>query len=309
MNATLDDDIIIIYLSNIGLYLMRYVLMIIIILGLVGNFFNILVFHQPTFRSNPCSFYLITAAYVNIIWIMTSPLSRILATFQLDLSENISIICKIRRSLSYTFSSLSMISIAFGTVDRFIINSSQIEYRQLSSLHNAHRLMIITAFICWLIFVDMIYCLDVIVTPPSIACTINTRRICDLYNEIARLIVLVFIPSMLILIFGYGTIQHVKTSRRMSRLEGNTIHRIDRHLTQMVIGEIILIMISYIPNTIQRIYLVLTLDIEKNPLRLRIEILSGEVTFLMTTFQSSLSFYIYATMGGTLFRQTFKKLL
>ncbi|CAF1454543.1 unnamed protein product [Rotaria sordida] len=108
--------------------------------------------------------------------------------------------------------------------------------------------MIITAFICWLIFVDMIYCLDVIVTPPSIACTINTRRICDLYNEIARLIVLVFIP-------------------------------------------------------------ILTLDIEKNPLRLRIEILSGEVTFLMTTFQSSLSFYIYATMGGTLFRQTFKKLL
>ncbi|CAF1345840.1 unnamed protein product [Rotaria sordida] len=92
--------------------------------------------------------------------------------------------------------------------------------------------MIITAFIYWLIFVDMIYCLDVIVTPPSIACTINTTRKCDLYNEIARLIVLVFIRSMLILIFGYGTIQHVKTSRRMSRLEGNTIHRIDRHLTQ-----------------------------------------------------------------------------
>ncbi|CAF4008049.1 unnamed protein product [Rotaria sordida] len=107
--------------------------------------------------------------------------------------------------------------------------------------------MIITAFIYWLIFVDMIYCLDVIVTPPSIACTINTTRKCDLYNEIARLIVLVFIR-------------------------------------------------------------ILTLDIEKNPLRLRIEILSGEVTFLMTTFRSSFSFYIYATMDGTLFRQTLNEL-
>ncbi|CAF1230729.1 unnamed protein product [Rotaria sp. Silwood1] len=77
----------------------------------------------------------------------------------------------------------------------------------------------------------------------------------------------------------------------------------------MLIGQIILIMISYIPNTIQRIYLVLTLDIEKSPLRLRMEILSGEVTFMMTTFQSSLSFYIYATIGGTLFRQTLKRLL
>ncbi|CAF3126793.1 unnamed protein product [Rotaria sp. Silwood2] len=77
----------------------------------------------------------------------------------------------------------------------------------------------------------------------------------------------------------------------------------------MLIGQIILIMISYIPNTIQRIYLVLTLDFEKSPLRLRIEIFSGEVTFIMTTFQSSLSFYIYATIGGTLFRQTLKRLL
>ncbi|CAF4311578.1 unnamed protein product [Rotaria sp. Silwood2] len=76
----------------------------------------------------------------------------------------------------------------------------------------------------------------------------------------------------------------------------------------MVIGQIVLIMISYIPNTIQRIYLVLTLDFEKSPLRLRMEILSGEVTLLLTTFQSSISFYIYATTGGALFRQTLKEL-
>ncbi|CAF4280261.1 unnamed protein product, partial [Rotaria sp. Silwood2] len=50
---------------------MRYVLMVMVILGLVGNIFNILVFHQPKLRSNPCSFYLITSAYVNIVWIMT----------------------------------------------------------------------------------------------------------------------------------------------------------------------------------------------------------------------------------------------
>ncbi|CAF5147941.1 unnamed protein product, partial [Rotaria sp. Silwood1] len=134
-------------------------------------------------------------------------------------------------------------------------------------------------------------------------------RGCGLYNEIARLIVLVFIPSTLILIFGYGTIRNVKKSRRKnSRSQGNIIHRIDQHLTQMVIGQIILIMISCIPNTIQCIYLVLTLDIEKSPLRLRIEILSGEATLVLTTFQSSLSFYIYAKTGGTLFRQTLKEL-
>ena len=76
----------------------------------------------------------------------------------------------------------------------------------------------------------------------------------------------------------------------------------------MVIGQVVLIMVSYTPNTIQRIYLVLTLDQEKSPLRLQTEILSGEVTLLLTTLQSSLSFYIYATTGGTLFRQALKEI-
>ncbi|CAF4376795.1 unnamed protein product [Rotaria socialis] len=67
-------------------------------------------------------------------------------------------------------------------------------------------------------------------------------------------------------------------------------------------------MISFIPNTIQRIYLVLTLDLKKSPSRLQIEILSGQGTFIMTTLQSSLSFYIYATSGGTLFRHTLQEL-
>ncbi|CAF4594578.1 unnamed protein product, partial [Rotaria socialis] len=104
------------------------------------------------------------------------------------------------------------------------------------------------------------------------------------------------------------TIGNVKRSRQHSRPQGNGIHHIDRHLIQMVIGQVVLIMVSYIPNTIQRIYLVLTLDLEKTPLRLQTEILTGEVTLLLTTLQSSLSFYIYATTGGTLFRQTLKKI-
>ncbi|CAF5041922.1 unnamed protein product, partial [Rotaria socialis] len=52
----------------------------------------------------------------------------------------------------------------------------------------------------------------------------------------------------------------------------------------------------------------LTLDLKKSPSRLQIEILSGQGTFIMTTLQSSLSFYIYATSGGTLFRHTLQEL-
>ena len=77
----------------------------------------------------------------------------------------------------------------------------------------------------------------------------------------------------------------------------------------MVVLQIMLIMISYIPNTIQRIYSVLTMDREKSALRLQKEIFSEEVTLLFTTFRSSMSFYIYATIGGIVFRQTLQQLL
>ena len=77
----------------------------------------------------------------------------------------------------------------------------------------------------------------------------------------------------------------------------------------MVVLQIMLIMISYIPNTIQRIYSVLTMDREKSALRLQKEIFYGQATYFMTTFQSSFSFYSYMTMGGALFRQTFKNML
>ena len=77
----------------------------------------------------------------------------------------------------------------------------------------------------------------------------------------------------------------------------------------MVISQIILITIAYVPHTIQRIYLVATLYTSKTTLRSRIEILWGQATLIVASAESALSFYIYATSGGSLFRKTLKELV
>ena len=74
-------------------------------------------------------------------------------------------------------------------------------------------------------------------------------------------------------------------------------------------GQIILLLISYIPDTIQRIYLVVTRHTEETWLRSILENSSGDVTSFFTTFQSSLSFVIYLITGGQLFRQSLKPVL
>jgi hypothetical protein len=108
----------------------------------------------------------------------------------------------------------------------------KVEYRRLSSLQNARRLTLIITTIYCLIFANMFYCLNVTGTSPSLACTTITSRVCGLFNEIARLVLLAFIPSLLILIFGFGTIQNIKKSRKNITPQQN-IHRKDRQLVKV----------------------------------------------------------------------------
>jgi hypothetical protein len=110
----------------------------------------------------------------------------------------------------------------------------KVKYRRLSSLQNAHRLTIIISIVYCLIFVNMFYCLNVTGTSPLLACTTTTSSICGLFNEIARLVLLAFIPTLLILIFGFGTIQNIKKNRKNITPQQNAHHNIRRKDRQLV---------------------------------------------------------------------------
>lgn len=234
MNTTIDDAELIEHLSLIGLYLTRYALLIIIILGLIGNTLNILIFRQVKLRSNPCSFYLISAAYANLIWMFAGSFTRILWTFGLDLSDRIAILCKIRHFIIYSLSSLSVMYVALATIDRFLISSSNAEYRYLSSKQNAYRIVGIITFIYCLIYSNLFYCLNVTGTPPLLACTASTTRVCGLFNEIARLILLAFIPTLLIVTYGVKTNQNLRKYRRNIWCQKNLFHHIRRKDRQLI---------------------------------------------------------------------------
>ena len=225
------------HLTSASLYLTRYGLMVMIMLGLIGNIMNILVFRQPRLRLNPCSFYLTSAAYANLIWIIASPFTRILATFGLDLSQRIAALCKIRRSLAYTLSSLSIMSLALATVDRCLLSSSRVTFRRFSSLQNAHRLVAATTLFYSLIFANMCYCLNIVRVQAELVCKFNKTPLCGFYNEIARLVALVLVPCLLLVIFGYGTAQNIKRTQKRVALRESTrrLGRSDRHLIRVCI--------------------------------------------------------------------------
>ncbi|CAM4767324.1 unnamed protein product [Rotaria magnacalcarata] len=248
---------------------------------------------------NPCSFYLISAAYANIIWISVCPLIRMFSTFGLNLSESIVVLCKVRRSLSYK---LSMISVALATIDQFLVSSTHFEYHHLSSLRSAHRLVAFATIACCIRFGDMLYCLNVTGTAPLETCTYTTRRVCGFYNEIVPIPVL--IPCPLIINFGFTTIRNIHQSRKknnVTKKSCQSIRRTDRQRIQMIISQSLLRLISYVPNMVRHTYTLSTFYVQRSSMRSKIETIFVNATFFLTTFQSSFSFFIDATSGEEIF--------
>ena len=76
----------------------------------------------------------------------------------------------------------------------------------------------------------------------------------------------------------------------------------------MLIGQIVLIFISWVPHAAERLYTVITLYYVKTPLRTAQDNFWDQMMWIETTFDSSLSFYVYLFTGGILFRQTLRQM-
>jgi hypothetical protein len=76
----------------------------------------------------------------------------------------------------------------------------------------------------------------------------------------------------------------------------------------MLIGQIVLILVSWFPHAAERLYTVITFYVVKTPLRSTQDTLWDQIMWIVTTLDGSLSFYVYLFTGGVLFRQTLRQI-
>jgi len=214
MNTTIANDAALIAeLTVIGQLLTRYILLVMVILSLIGNSMNILVFCQRKLLSSPCTVYFLAAACFNLVWTIAAVVSRFLSTYNLDFSAQLSPLCKVRHFIFFSFASLSVWMMALATFDRFLISSPLTKYRQVSSFRNAYRMIGIIAVILCLNYANLFYCANIKGKPPSSTCTSITTQVCGFYNELSRIMTVAILPGSVIFFFGLGTIKHLKKLR------------------------------------------------------------------------------------------------
>jgi hypothetical protein len=84
------------YLNCITHELNRYIPILFLTFGTIGNILNIIVFTRPSLRTNPCSLYFISGSIANFLSLYVGLITPFLGIYNLDPTQKSNSLCKIR---------------------------------------------------------------------------------------------------------------------------------------------------------------------------------------------------------------------
>ena len=128
-------------LSEFTQYFTIYVFFVILIIGFVGNSFNIITLATKNFRTQASIFYLLWSTVLSQIFITVGIIFRFATEyFGNNLINTDRTICKVRNYLLICLPFMSTMCVFLASFDRCIATSLNARWRQLSSITVAHRI-------------------------------------------------------------------------------------------------------------------------------------------------------------------------
>jgi hypothetical protein len=270
------------FLVNLGQQITIYGGLFLVIIGVIGNGINILVFSTfRNYRTTPCTFYFLIASIFNIAYITINLISRIVSTgFGIDLTRTSISWCKIREFCLFTLNLITLTCSCLATIDQFFATSRNANLRRLSNIKWAHRIVIIVIIIWCLHGIPVILFYNI--SPITRTCVeINANY--AIYIPIYLLGLIFAIPTSIMVIFGYLTYRNIHLTRILVEQQA------DRQLAKMTLIQVILDVICFLPYSIYIAYSLITSGVNKNTYQLISE------SFILTIF-SLVSYFYFAVM-------------
>ncbi|CAF1156261.1 unnamed protein product [Rotaria sordida] len=292
------------------------------IFGVTGNALNTLVLSQRSLRSNSCAWLFLVSSIFNLISILSGLPTRILSGWFALLTDRIGWLCKLRVFTLLTSRSIALWLIVLATLDRWLLSCKNIDYRRISKLKNARRGMICILIISSLFYSPIFYCYQANLINEPLRCYSKTIK-CRIYADQVYTFFTTLIPLILMILFGFLTLSNLRKihyraqilllSRSSQTIISNN-HRqrlksVDRHLLIMLLIQISFLILFTLPQVIEMIYLTITRNQYKSPLREQLETSTFTFVLLLTYLASGMPFYIYILSGGQIFRQAFLKIM
>ena len=285
------------------------------VLGSIGLILNVFVFNRPALRREPCSVYFLSSTYFNLfIVFIILPVRIVSNAFNIDLANDNLGICKIEYFTFYAVRAISCWLIACASLDRFLHSSTSVSIRRFSSLKTARMAVGIITITISLLYSHMIIFYVIDDTSDSLG---NITSSCNSQKGIYRTFITVWhmifyslCPSFLMFFFGILTVKNIRRRRGQvlpTAGEGNRMgRRTNVQLLRMLTAQVLIIMVSILPFTIDRLYIVFTGNLTKSPLRLAQENLAFGIAIAVTYFAHTSTFYLYTLTGDAFRKELFK---
>ncbi|CAF0986681.1 unnamed protein product [Adineta steineri] len=310
------------YINQLSSDLDRYLSIGILLFGTIGNILNCLALSQRPLRSNPCVFFFLTSSIASIITLISGVLVRLLSdwSLSLDLTNTINWLCKVRVYVLFNSRTIASWLIMLATCDRWLSSSAHAHYRQMSTLKNAQRNIIVVIFLSSIAYLQLFYCYEANLTNSPLECY-GRNAWCRLLIDLEFISIVVLIPSMMMLIFGILTILNIRkvTLRQIQPVIKTGINQTvsanghspklkksDRYLLLMLLIQVILLTLFSLPQAIQNLYSHITQYEIESSLNIAINNFIFNLFFLLTYVTNGMPFYIYTLCGGTIFRKALR---
>lgn len=310
-------------INNISTQINRYLSIFIFLFGIFGNIFNVLVFSQRSFRKNPCAILFMVSSVANLIAILSGLTSRTLSGWAADLTNTDRFLCKFRAFILNVARPIAFWLILLAAVDRWLLSNTDVRFREMSTLKNAYRGIIVITISSIIIFSQILYCYEPNLINAPLKCYGATLA-CRLLTDLSFTIITILIPIFLMLIFGLMTIKNIHQSRVQTEpantSTANTTkshhgisqqrrHKTDSRLFLMLITQITLLLIFGLPLGIQKLYTSITVNRIPSNTQVAIDNFVYNFVLLLNFLANGMPFYIYTLVGGSIFRTAFMKIL
>ena len=251
---------------------------IILIIGLLGNIRNILVFTcAKAFRRNQSAFYLIALSISDCgLLLMALPFRLTELAFNYDTTQASVVWCKLRPLISFTLGFMSLSSICFASIDQYLSTNHNPRLKRLSTLKLAHRLTY-SAIIIWILY-DCLFLIFFDLQPSS-GCAIYNIYFANYYSFFHFIALNGVIPIFISSIFSLLAYLNV---RRIIQLRMPVVRRkLERQLTAMVLAKVVIFVVTTFPSILFQIYLLNVTVRPSDTIRLAIHQLISSIAYAL----------------------------
>ncbi|CAF1030898.1 unnamed protein product [Didymodactylos carnosus] len=244
-------------------YFTKWLLIPMFFIGNITNFLNCFIFLQQSLRRQVCSFYFVCISITNLFVIDFLLLTRVMMSgYNYDPTTWSDLFCKLRTYLWFVFNQWPRSFLILTCIDRFLISSSNTNYRQMSQ--KKYLKYIIPINICLWMALPFHVLFNTTIMNGS---CVYLPGIYYVFNTVYNLLTSAVFPVLTLSIFSLLIINNVR--RQSHRIQILIVQRQcqkqrrEDQMTLMLLSHVLIFILMNLLNPIFQLYLLITANREK----------------------------------------------